>query len=108
MGFARNPPLSAIGPFLATTARIGVLLAIVTGLALFSVQPAKYAVNAAFLAKIGIVALAIANAVIVDFSAAWHATIAGNEVAARLRWQAAASSILWIAALVAGRWIGFL
>jgi len=44
----------------------------------------------------------------VDFSAAWRAAIAGNEIAAHLRWQAAASSILWIAALVAGRWIGFL
>lgn len=107
LGLGRRIPLAVVGPLLANAAKIGTVLAIVTGLALFSVRPADYAANPAFLVKIAILALAIANALAVDLSAAWRTAIAGNEIAARLRWQAAASFMLWIAALVAGRWIGF-
>jgi len=106
-GLARHIPIGAIGPFLATSAKIGVGLAVLTGLVLFSVQPANYAANPAFLIKLLILALAIANAVSVDRGQAWRKAIETNEIAAVLHWQAAASSILWIAALIAGRWIGF-
>lgn len=108
LGVARRVPLAAIGPLLVAASRIGVIVAIMTGLTLFTVRPADYADNTAFLIKIGIVLLAVANALSVDLSKAWQAAITGHEIAARLRWQAAASFILWPAALVAGRWIGFL
>lgn len=107
LGLARHIPVTAVGPFLAAVAKLGVGLATVTGLALFSVQPANYAGNPAFLIKLLILVLAIANAVSVDRGRAWRTAIETNEIAAVLRWQAAASSILWIAVLIAGRWIGF-
>lgn len=107
LGLARHVPIGAVGPFLATSAKIGVGLAILTGLALFSVQPANYAANPAFLIKLCLLALAIANAVSVDRGQAWRKAIETNEIATVLRWQAAASSLLWIATLIAGRWIGF-
>ena len=107
LGLARHIPVTAVGPFLAAVAKLGVGLVIVTGLALFSVQPASYAGNPAFLIKLLILVLAIANAVSVDRGRAWRRAIETNEIAAVLRWQAAASSILWIAVLIAGRWIGF-
>ena len=107
LGLARHVPIGAVGPFLATSAKIGVGLAILTGLALFSVQPANYAANPAFLIKLLILALAIANAVSVDRGQAWKQAVETNEIATVLRWQAAASSMLWIATLIAGRWIGF-
>lgn len=107
LGLARHIPISVVGPFLAAVAKLGVGLAIVTGLGLFSVQPANYADNPAFLLKLLILVLAIANAVSVDRGRAWKQAIETNEIAAVLRWQAAASSMLWITVLVAGRWIGF-
>lgn len=107
LGLARHIPISAVGPLLAAVAKLGVGLAVVTGLALFSVQPANYAGNPAFLIKLLILVLAIANALSVDRGRAWRRAIETNEIAAVLRWQAAASSILWIAVLIAGRWIGF-
>lgn len=108
LGFFRQVPLSALGRYLAGTAKIGVALAVLTGIALFSVRPIDYLDNSAFLAKLAILALAIANALLINGGRAWRAAIAGNEIAASLRVQAAASGLLWIAALVAGRWIGFL
>ena len=108
LGWAKTVPLSILGPFLSGAAKLGVVVAVLTGIVLFSVRPGDYADNPAFLSKIGLVLVAVANAVAVDRSRAWRDAIATNEIAARLRVQAAASAGLWIAALVAGRWIGFL
>lgn len=108
LGWAKTVPLLILGPFLSGTAKLGVVVAVLTGIVLFSVRPGDYADNPAFLSKIGLVLVAVANAVAVDRSRAWRDAIATNEIAARLRVQAAASAGLWIAALVAGRWIGFL
>ncbi|WP_332693943.1 DUF2214 domain-containing protein [Devosia sp.] len=107
LGALRSAPLGTIGPILAGAAKFGVALAVITGLALFSVRPAEYVANPAFLAKLVLLALAIANALALDFSADWKAATAGGLVTARLRAQAALSGLFWLAALVAGRWIGF-
>lgn len=107
LGAFRTVPLAAIGPFLSGAAKAGIGLAIVTGLTLFSVGPQDYVDNPAFLAKLALLALAIVNAVTLDRSQAWRAAMAGNANAARLKLQAAASMMLWLAVLVAGRWIGF-
>ena len=107
LGLGRRVPLEVLGPYLASTAKIGAVLAIVTGAVLFTVQPANYLGNTAFLIKLVLLALALANAVIVDRSAAWRRAVAGGGITVGLRWQAAASGVLWIAVLVAGRWIGF-
>lgn len=108
LGWARAVPLAVVGPFLSGIAKVGVVLAVLAGLALFSVRPADYVTNPAFLSKIALVLAAVLNAVLLDRSGAWRQAIATNEIAARLRVQAAASGSLWIAALIAGRWIGFL
>lgn len=107
LGAFRTVPLATIGPFLSGAAKVGIGLAIVTGLTLFSVRPQDYVDNPAFLAKLALLALAIVNAVTLDRSQAWRVAIAGNANAARLKMQAAASMMLWLAVLVAGRWIGF-
>lgn len=107
LGAFRSVPLSTIGPFLSGIARVGAALAIVTGLALFTVRPPDYLDNPAFLAKAALIVLALGNAILLDRSAAWHQAVATNTNAARLRMQAAASMVLWLAVLVAGRWIGF-
>lgn len=107
LGAFRHTPLTVIGPFLVFIAKIGAALAITTGLVLFTVRPPDYLDNPAFLIKLGLLALALANAIILDRSSAWRDAVAGHANPARLQLQAAGSMVLWLAVLVAGRWVGF-
>lgn len=70
LGAFRTVPLTIIGPFLSGAAKLGVGLAIVTGLTLFSVGPQDYVNNPAFLAKLALLTLAIINAITLDRSRA--------------------------------------
>ncbi|MGF6172441.1 DUF2214 domain-containing protein [Ensifer sp. 4252] len=108
LGFFGNTSLEVLGPFLSRAAAVGLCLAIVTGLCLFSVRPAAYATNAAFLAKIGLLGAGAANAVSVHLGGAWRAAVNGGPVSRRVRVSAAVSLTAWLGALLAGRWIGFL
>jgi hypothetical protein len=108
MGVFRAAPLPVIGPFLSRAAAVGVALALVTGALLFLVKPAEYLANPAFLAKLGLLALALANVALIHLGAGWRQAVTGRGVAPALRLSAAASMLLWLGALVAGRWIGFL
>ncbi|SFB05104.1 hypothetical protein SAMN03159496_01557 [Rhizobium sp. NFR07] len=108
LGMARPIPLPVIAPYLSRLAGIGLSLAIITGLCLFSVRPTEYATNPAFLWKLGLIALGLANAVAVHRSAGWKAVLAGASTTSGLRISAALSIVIWIAAVVAGRWIGFI
>ncbi|WP_163270792.1 DUF2214 domain-containing protein [Chelativorans alearense] len=104
-------PSIAAAPFLRLMARIsaiGLALAVVTGFLLFSVQPLEYAYNAAFLTKVSLVALGAANAIFIRLGAGWQKATTGGAISPRLRAGAALSLIIWIAALIAGRWIAFL
>ena len=99
------------GPFLRLMTGIsaaGLALALATGFLLFSVQPVEYAANPAFLIKLGLVVLGTLNAVVVRFSAAWRSAQAHGMSSTGLRIAAVLSMTIWIAALLAGRWIAFL
>ena len=108
MGAFRAAPLPVLGPFLSRAAAVGVALALVTGALLFLVKPAEYLANPACLAKLGLLALALANVARIHLGAGWRQAVTGRGVAPALRLSAAASMLLWLGALVAGRWIGFL
>lgn len=108
LGFFKTFPLDVLGPFLSRAAAIGVLTAIVTGFCLFTVRPIEYAGNIAFLCKIGLVALAVLNALLLHIRPAWRAVTSRGKTDAMVRFSAAASFFLWLGAIVAGRWIGFL
>jgi hypothetical protein len=90
-------------PVLLRTARRGFALAATTGVALFLVQAADYAANAAFLAKLGLIAAAGANAALLHRRVAEGALI-GRGHARAAAW---ASLLLWSGALLMGRWIAF-
>lgn len=107
MGLFRSVPIAVVGPFLSRAAGAGVVLALVTGLWLFTVKPAEYVGNAAFLAKLAVLALALGNVALQHASRPFQAALRGGAVTLRVRIHAAASAVLWLAALVAGRWIGF-
>lgn len=108
LGLSPAVPLSAIAAYLSRLAAIGLAVAVVTGLCLFSVRPLEYAGNPAFLAKLGLVALGIVNAMVVHTMPGWKALQAGAAPTPMLRFAAVLSIFTWMAAVVAGRWIGFL
>ncbi|MCD0504160.1 DUF2214 domain-containing protein, partial [Bordetella petrii] len=101
-------PLAVVAPWLARLAAGGLGAAVLTGFWLFSVQPGQYLGNTAFQAKLALVALGIVNALWLRSSRHWRNLLAGAPVSARVRGHAALSLGLWLAAIVAGRWIGFL
>lgn len=102
IGFWRAEPVARLAAILRPVATFGAALAIVTGALLFAVQAADYAALALFRAKLALVALGLLNA-------AFHG---GDRLAAlspaRQRAVGALSLAFWIAALVAGRMLGYI
>lgn len=85
------------------TALLAFALAVVTGIALFSVRAQDYAENPAMLAKFALLALAGLN--FLAFVRLFQAGPAQERMAAKA--LAVLSMALWPAVLVAGRFIGF-
>jgi hypothetical protein len=108
LGLFRHAPLAVLAPFLSRAAATGAVLAILTGLWLFSVKPGEYLGNAAFLWKAGLLIAALANVALQHGNNRFAAAVAGGELRPAVRLVAGCSILLWVSVLVAGRWIGFL
>ncbi len=108
MGAFPSVRLENLAPFLLRVGATGLALALGTGACLFTVQPATYIGNTAFLAKLAILTLALLTIALQHGHRGFRVAIQGGPVAASVRLFALMSFILWIGALVAGRWIGFL
>lgn len=108
VGLFRQVPLTVIAPFLSRAAAVGLGLAVLTGLWLFSVKPDEYLANPAFRWKAGFLALAIGNAALQHLTPAYQQAASGGPVTAGVRLRAAVSILLWLIVLIAGRWTGFL
>lgn len=102
LGLFKRFPVDVLGPFLSRSAGVGLGLAIVTGLWLFSTKPAEYLANDAFRVKLALLALALVNI------AFMHLRKDSFRPSATTRITAALSLGLWLSVLLAGRWIGFL
>ncbi|MDV4154145.1 MULTISPECIES: DUF6644 family protein [Rhizobium] len=107
-GLFRKVPVEIVAPFLSRAAGVGLAAAIVTGFCLFSVRAVEYAANPAFLAKLGLIALGLLNLSIVHLGRGWKTAVSTGIVRPGLRFSAVLSAAVWIAAVLAGRWIGFL
>lgn len=107
-GCFRKVPVEVVAPFLSRSAGVGLALAIATGFCLFSVRAVEYAENPAFLAKLGLIALGLLNLLAVHVGRGWKTLTATGLIRPSLRFSAALSVAIWIAAVLAGRWIGFL
>ncbi|WP_276200234.1 DUF2214 domain-containing protein [Chelatococcus sp. XZ-Ab1] len=108
VGLFRRHPLPVLASFLTRIAAVGIVLTVLTGVLLFSVRPAEYVANPAFLTKLGLVAIGVANALLLRRRNSWQAATAGGPVHPGVRAAAALSLVTWMGAIVAGRWIGFL
>lgn len=107
LGAFRSFSVAQLAPPLSRVAAAGVVCALVTGFFLFSVQPIAYAGNSAFLMKIGLAVLGVANALILHSTAAWKQALADGPVKAGAKAQAALSLTIWTLAVMSGRWIAF-
>jgi hypothetical protein len=108
IGFFRSVSLTEVGPFLIRVAAAGLSIAILTGLWLFSVKPAEYVANSAFLTKAALLVLALGNVILQHRGRNLGLAFEAGEIPLGVRVIAAASAVLWLSVLVAGRWIGFL
>lgn len=107
LGFARRVPLADAARLLLPVTITGLVLAVVAGIALFSVKPVDYAANPVFLVKLALIALALGNAAWLRLGTDWAVALGGGAVAPRVRAGAALSLLLWVSALVAGRLVAF-
>jgi hypothetical protein len=108
IGIVRGGPVSVLAPFLVRVAATGLLLAVMTGLLLFSVKPQEYISNPAFLTKLGLLTVGLINILLLHRSRAWRSILSGEVVPLAAKIKAVLSLLIWIGAVIAGRWIGFL
>ncbi|HEY0922942.1 DUF6644 family protein [Rheinheimera pacifica] len=107
LNLIKRGTLSELAPLLSRVAAGGFMLAILTGGLLFSVQPAHYLGNSAFLLKLSLISLALINVMVVHCLPSWRAIQAGQPATLLLKLTAFISLTLWLATITAGRWIAF-
>jgi hypothetical protein len=108
LGLFANLPMQPLATSVPRLAAAGLMLAVVTGFLLFTVEPLDYVANPAFLTKVTLVALGSAHALSVHMSSAWRKLRRGQRAPGlRLRLSALLSLLLWTGAILAGRWIAF-
>ncbi|MDB5380706.1 MAG: hypothetical protein JWO26_338 [Rhodospirillales bacterium] len=108
VGAFRQHPVAHLAPPLVQVAGWGFAFATATGFLLFSVRPLAYLDNIAFQLKLGLLALAGLNVLLLKINPRWRVAVGGRTPLASVRAAALVSLILWMATIVAGRWIGFL
>jgi hypothetical protein len=111
LGAWRSVPLHFLAKVLVPVAMVGLALAAATGLLLFSVSATKYAANPLFPVKLGLIALAVANALLLRRSPDWapaRSPDLPDAATARLKAAGALSIGLWLAVILCGRFLAYL
>jgi len=111
LGAWRGVPLPLLARVLLPVAMAGLALAAATGFMMFAVSATKYAATPVFLAKLGLIAAAVANALLLRLAPAWTlARVPDLDAppAARLKLAAGLSLALWLAVILCGRFIAYL
>lgn len=108
LGLWRLVPIAPLVHILPRVSAVGLGLAIVTGVALFSVQPFDYVVHPVFPVKLALITFAAGNALLLHRTSGWGAVTAGATVIPlRMRVGAGVSLLGWTGAIVAGRLLAF-
>lgn len=105
--FRATPAISLAGP-LVRMAGWGLAFALLTGFLLFSVQPGHYLANPAFLVKLALVGIGLLNAWLLGRLSRRPAALRIEPFPVAIRVSAGISLSVWVAAILAGRWIAFL
>lgn len=110
MGMMRAVPLPPLWRVLSAAAAVGLLLAAVFGLLLFSTRASEYLRSTFFLGKFGTIALGLLNAVMLRWTLPPHllsGATATPAIPMRVRVAAAVSLLAWLATLTLGRLVGY-
>lgn len=107
LGWRRDVSAQALARVLLPLARVGFVLAVLTGIGLFMVRASEYAYNPIFLAKMGVIALALLNLWLLRRTAGWSKLPASGKTQPRVRFGGAMSAVLWMLVLLLGRLIGY-
>ncbi len=111
LGAWRSIPLAPLLHVLTRTAAVGLMLAITFGLFLFATRATEYIASSFFVAKIVIVALAIAGAVsslhLLNTARLARASGATDPPPKSARIAAGVSLVGWLTALTLGRLVGY-
>nr|WP_256477709.1 DUF2214 domain-containing protein [Aurantimonas marianensis] len=107
LGAFRIAPVQPLAVVLPKLAAAGLAAAVMTGALLFMVQPLDYAANPAFLTKIGLVGIGTLHAGFVHATGHWQRVVDEGHLSGSIRISAALSMTIWMAAIVAGRFIAF-
>jgi hypothetical protein len=110
LGVWRSVPLGPVWHVLTRSAGAGLALAIVFGALLFSTRATEYASSGYFVAKIAVVGVAIANAVLLRLMAPTgltHMLLATDMPPGRVQVAAGVSLLAWLTALTLGRLVGY-
>jgi len=109
MGWRRTVPIATMARVLLPVAIAGLGLALVAGVALFSIRAARYAATGLFQLKMALVICAVTNVVLLHRAVQWetHQSATGVAPPPRLRVAGALSIMLWLAVILCGRMIAF-
>ncbi|MFQ3790163.1 hypothetical protein [Halomonas sp. A29] len=102
LGWRRHLPLRELGRLLQPVAIFGLLLAMTTGGLLLLADPNGYAEMPLFRLKLALIALAIANALLLNLGPGL-----AKATPRRLRLAGGLSLLLWPAVMIAGRFLAF-
>ncbi|MCA1300256.1 hypothetical protein [Stappia indica] len=106
LGLWPSVPLSELARVLVPVSAVGFLLALATGLAMMSLRPHALAALPGFQLKMGLIALAGLNALMLRIVPAWRllAQVDSRGTISRFRTAGLISLALWLGVLAAGRW----
>ena len=110
MGVWRGTPLAALAEAAAPVAAFGFALAATSGIGLLATKATEYIGNPFLYIKFPAVAIGVVNALVLNFSPAWHAR-GRRELSQRenrqLAWMGGTSLACWLTAIGAGRMIAY-
>lgn len=108
LGLWRAVPVAPLARVLPRVSAVGLALALVTGFALFSVQPFDYLAHPVFPIKLALIAFAAANALLLHRTSGWQQVLNGaTSVPPPVRIAATLSLLGWTGAIIAGRMLAF-
>ena len=108
LGLGRHLPIRPLARLLLPLSIAGLLLAILAGVLLFTVNASEYLSQPVFLLKLWLIAAGVLNAVILHRSVAWRDADVTTMPSHRLKMAALLSLGFWLGAIICGRLLGFL